>query len=183
METELISIHAPRVGSDGALRDCISCTITISIHAPRVGSDDLGVNVHHAPDVISIHAPRVGSDRPRRRHHHLSGPISIHAPRVGSDGKSALWQPVAIYFYPRSPRGERPYLADYFYINKADFYPRSPRGERPTSWRRNTPNKRFLSTLPAWGATNTHASGSPSQQISIHAPRVGSDSVMCSLCL
>ena len=39
----LISIHAPRVGSDRppwVLRDCLR---KISIHAPRVGSDALGV--------------------------------------------------------------------------------------------------------------------------------------------
>ena len=34
----VISIHAPRVGSD-CIRECDGCLRKISIHAPRVGSD------------------------------------------------------------------------------------------------------------------------------------------------
>ena len=37
----------------------------ISIHAPRVGSDDLVVTIFES-FFISIHAPRVGSDAPAR---------------------------------------------------------------------------------------------------------------------
>ena len=56
---------------------------------------------------ISIHAPREGSDR-------IDAPalqlllISIHAPREGSDQRRQTLPPTAHYFYPRSPRGERP---------------------------------------------------------------------------
>ena len=79
------------------------------------------------------------------------------------------------YFYPRSPRGERPNALNHFGLRAEflstlpargatvpplhpetpadDFYPRSPRGERPTL--------RWLSALPL--------------EISIHAPREGSD--------
>ena len=35
--------------------------VLISIHAPRVGSD-LKAKIQAAADAISIHAPRVGSD-------------------------------------------------------------------------------------------------------------------------
>ena len=56
----------------------------ISIHAPRVGSDEDFDNVGLLLAGISIHAPRVGSDRPGRLPGH-DGLISIHAPRVGSD--------------------------------------------------------------------------------------------------
>ena len=57
-------------------------------------------------------------------------PISIHAPREGSDGCSRLLLPRPTDFYPRSPRGERP-------------------GRPPSA-----PGcRRFLSTLPARGAT------------------------------
>ena len=40
MALQLISIHAPRVGSD-LLRPVHRPALPISIHAPRVGSDDL----------------------------------------------------------------------------------------------------------------------------------------------
>ena len=82
---------------------------------------------------------------------------------------------VWLNFYPRSPRGERhPARTDcpaYSY-----FYPRSPRGERPYSPRGRLRPKRFLSTLPARGATLLTAREVKAEKISIHAPREGSDS-------
>ena len=77
-----ISIHAPREGSDQAIK-LSQEDLMISIHAPREGSDPK-VRCAGYYAVISIHAPREGSDQsctsacgPRR--------ISIHAPREGSD--------------------------------------------------------------------------------------------------
>ena len=55
----------------------------ISIHAPRVGSDMVALERAGVP-VISIHAPRVGSD-PQLWYTIIKERISIHAPRVGSD--------------------------------------------------------------------------------------------------
>ena len=57
----LISIHAPRTGSDPAVYVWPSI-YQISIHAPRTGSDAFvfGWTITHE---ISIHAPRTGSDR------------------------------------------------------------------------------------------------------------------------
>ncbi len=57
-----ISIHAPRMGSDGAFGDNPFCPVAISIHAPRMGSDDTIFSNCHSYG-ISIHAPRMGSDR------------------------------------------------------------------------------------------------------------------------
>ena len=59
--------------------------------------------------------------------------ISIHAPREGSDRFVMPTVPSRFHFYPRSPRGERP------------FVPNSGIGP-----------ERFLSTLPARGATQRH---------------------------
>ena len=60
---EIISIHAPREGSD-ELRQAIAIQhILISIHAPREGSDRDQQQTDQ-PDSISIHAPREGSDAP-----------------------------------------------------------------------------------------------------------------------
>ena len=84
---------------------------------------------------------------------HKAAEISIHAPRVGSDVARAGHDGVVLYFNPRSPCGER------LHISKLAFM-----------W------SRFQSTLPVWGATRSvHGVGLHSL-ISIHAPRVGSDS-------
>jgi len=56
-----------------------------------------------------------------------------------------------------------------------NFNPRSPRGERPTRVARYCCKCLFQSTLPAWGATLWHHQAVRSGNISIHAPRVGSD--------
>ena len=57
----MISIHAPRTGSDEAFDAYKQQVETISIHAPRTGSDHVPAAM---PPVkgISIHAPRTGSD-------------------------------------------------------------------------------------------------------------------------
>ena len=103
--------------------------------------------------------------------------ISIHAPREGSDSSgSTLWE-MLLHFYPRSPRGERPdiwWVGDYSdkFLSTLPargatrlrrtsssapgyFYPRSPRGERPGAGRQHPYHHR----------------------ISIHAPREGSDGI------
>ena len=101
--------------------------------------------------------------------------ISIHAPREGSD------------------LGTVPVL-----FELDDFYPRSPRGERPFLYGLKSVPSVFLSTLPARGATNccgrtawrsgnfyprsprgerqdNGGNTNESYAISIHAPREGSD--------
>ncbi|SPU26668.1 Uncharacterised protein [Bifidobacterium bifidum] len=57
----IISIHAPRMGSDMAHVRRRRISWRISIHAPRMGSDDK-LLAPIPPDSISIHAPRMGSD-------------------------------------------------------------------------------------------------------------------------
>ena len=127
-DEEDISIHAPREGSD--LCDFVGFVRWgISIHAPREGSD-AGQGLGVVGVAISIHAPREGSDmaafadairggvflstlpargatRPERQADALRR-ISIHAPREGSDCPSGSRASSKSYFYPRSPRGERP---------------------------------------------------------------------------
>ena len=83
----------------------------ISIHAPRMGSDISAADAFGNPD-ISIHAPRMGSDRGDAKHdggqcefqstlpgwgatHHRHAvrsvrQISIHAPRMGSDASFTI---------------------------------------------------------------------------------------------
>ena len=77
----------------------------ISIHAPRVGSD-LALRGTSQESKISIHAPRVGSDLEFLLCIFLVN-ISIHAPRVGSDQAFWVYATQLLDFNPRSPRGER----------------------------------------------------------------------------
>ena len=100
-------------------------------------------------------------------------------------------------FNPRSPWGERPSkellneIAAIFQSTlpvggataapgkwvclHPDFNPRSPWGERRTSSMPLRRRRRFQSTLPVGGATIMDKSGSAEIEISIHAPRGGSD--------
>ena len=73
----IISIHAPREGSDPLFRR-VNRLGFISIHAPREGSDYYAELLKSAI-AISIHAPREGSDRPLDAyisHHHDFNPRS-----------------------------------------------------------------------------------------------------------
>ena len=148
---DVISIHAPRMGSDCevaveySLRDEFQSTLPgwgatkaimagfaqglISIHAPRMGSD---VALAHAPpvEVISIHAPRMGSDM------FCNMPISECA-----SFQSTLpgWGATR----PRLPRGVHVLISihaprmgsDMHWVcnvlRSQNFNPRSPDGERP----------------------------------------------------
>ena len=102
----IISIHAPRVGSDHSSRLSNS---RLSYFNPRspCGERLRGLDRRSDDGVISIHAPRVGSDHNIRLVGIVSL-ISIHAPRVGSDGSTTRRARQTSNFNPRSPCGERP---------------------------------------------------------------------------
>ena len=102
----VISIHAPREGSDQeawaetwgkehfyprsprgerpAASVALTSTHGISIHAPREGSDSPTTVRRENSRPISIHAPREGSDESSTATS-ININISIHAPREGSD--------------------------------------------------------------------------------------------------
>ena len=199
----MISIHAPRVGSDPVPRlRCVSAEqfqSTLPVWGATQSVAGLPISRH-----ISIHAPRVGSDTRASRPQKVDS-ISIHAPRVGSDSIPAGVECRPADFNPRSPCGERPPWKMPWH-NPGNFNPRSPCGERPAStpssprpWHFNprspcgerrvgqTGGLRwtgFQSTLPVWGATISVIKGGTQNGISIHAPRVGSDNALrgCPAC-
>ena len=101
----LISIHAPRVGSD---KKAWEEWHNYHHFNPRSPCGERLTNLWAVPgsNSISIHAPRVGSDStipPLDRY----CAISIHAPRVGSDNSFQCCQQSRFDFNPRSPWGER----------------------------------------------------------------------------
>ena len=78
------------------------------------------------------------------------------------------------YFNPRSPCGERR-KTNRYPSRYCHFNPRSPCGERLDIAENRGQHSLFQSTLPVWGATVSNLSKVFGYQISIHAPRVGSD--------
>ena len=122
----LISIHAPRTGSDGALKKLFPSLLFQSTLPARGATTFV---VHAQKSNISIHAPRTGSD-------------ALYFPRIA----------FARYFNPRSPHGERP-SGQPEPPAASNFNPRSPHGERRSA--RTSPDVTFpfQPTLPARGAT------------------------------
>ena len=170
-ETLRISIHAPRTGSDKA-DDFPALVVRISIHAPRTGSD----HQRHAPAPaprISIHAPRTGSDAGGgvfRR----ALVISIHAPRTGSDLVVAAHQPLHVISI-HAPRTGSDYDVMWSQtVGSISIH--APRtGSDMQELAAYTRVKAFQSTLPARGATEADNPRPGCTRISIHAPRTGSD--------
>ncbi len=125
----VISIHAPRTGSDEAVRGARRVLPGISIHAPRTGSD-IGFQIKPvSPADFNPRSPH-GERRPGGCRRAPPQEISIHAPRTGSDAAARMTRQRGANFNPRSPHGER--------LRRHD-----------TGLRRRP----FQSTLPARGAT------------------------------
>jgi len=191
-----ISIHAPRAGSDPVVPAAVVRKFAISIHAPRAGSDKY-IAITERGTSISIHAPRAGSDgqlspiqntyrdfNPRSpRGERQNGPdsginipgISIHAPRAGSDGALAVDVEILRDISIHAPRAGSDQRAGLRQSDYRHFNPRSPRGERPSAARKKAAASIFQSTLPARGATQQYDVALVQCDISIHAPRAGSD--------
>ena len=148
--------------------------LLISIHAPRVGSDeDLDAMT---PEERNFNPRSPCGERPGLRgvvHFQLG--ISIHAPRVGSDSATNLSISSGSRFQSTLPvwgatGGRAPGVP-----GPCDFNPRSPCGERRFGAERGILWQQFQSTLPVWGATVFITEEGLELPISIHAPRVGSD--------
>ncbi len=131
--------------------------------------------------------------------------ISIHTPRMGSDSQSAS-DPKALrkYFNPRSPDGERPDTLSNFPFSSifqstlpgwgatthgADeketniiFQSTLPGWGATAIGFSNSSEYLFQSTLPGWGATIRGLQHFIPLEISIHAPRMGSDAAVGSVC-
>ncbi len=168
----VISIHAPRVGSDKAEK---GAQCGASDFNPRSPCGERLQNTAGRSMVFNFNPRSPCGERRFTRHTFCKFTlISIHAPRVGSDMPPQFRTTSQAYFNPRSPCGERRRTAGHP-PQHTDFNPRSPCGERLSAVVECRSTFIFQSTLPVWGATSL-SKGSPlSPSISIHAPRVGSD--------
>ena len=82
----LISIHAPRTGSDLRLARALDTTV-ISIHAPRTGSDWIASFLKTLPKNFNPRSPH-GERHGVSDKQVAYATISIHAPRTGSDERA-----------------------------------------------------------------------------------------------
>ena len=96
---------------------------------------------------ISIHALLAESD-PLKRLRRKLPQISIHALLAESDGCTEAGRAGDIYFYPRSPCGERRWHWLLPLAPTKHFYPRSPCGERPVPPGHPAPGRYFYPRSP-----------------------------------
>ena len=171
----MISIHAPRGGSDNIGDIATSGSDAISIHAPRGGSDNIGDIATSGSDAISIHAPRGGSDPLRNqplRNPLYFNPRSPWGERLKSSRETVLTLgfqstlPVGGATFTKLPvNGSELVFQSTLPVGGATggqslhtqhiryFNPRSPWGERPPILPETVSRTAFQSTLPVGGAT------------------------------
>ena len=192
-----ISIHAPRTGSD-----CIPAHI--ARRRTRFQSTLPARGATQATAIGQGGQPPFQSTLPARGATPSHTPNPSHMPFQSTLPARGATTPLFIfgswalcYFNPRSPHGERQLHHCLLLMALSHFNPRSPHGERQPNLyiylllstfqstlpargatplliisRRDLP---FQSTLPARGATSTRCCSRSLFQISIHAPRTGSD--------
>ena len=100
--------------------------------------------------------------------------ISIHAPRTGSDAHTRFPVVRPTHFNPRSPHGERQRSAGQVY-GAGYFNPRSPHGERRFRPEPVAPTQDISIHAPRTGSDLPENAERITRRISIHAPRTGSD--------
>ena len=103
-------------------------TLVISIHAPRTGSDVFTAHTREGY-IISIHAPRTGSDAEPPARAASRQQFQSTLPARGATAEPPAAARAASNFNPRSPHGERRYR-DATRTDERHFNPRSPCGER-----------------------------------------------------
>ena len=123
--------------------------------------------------------PRSPDGERLRRWPHAAviGGISIHAPRMGSDSPSALPKSGFSHFNPRSPDGERLPVSRFAMPSPSNFNPRSPDGERRGRRAEALLVAEISIHAPRMGSDQIQEQDSQYDRISIHAPRMGSDGV------
>ena len=173
----------------------MGATLAISIHAPRTGSDGL-LAIRFTFFNISIHAPRTGSDNAERLKQQIEVYFNPRSPHGERRENLEYRRNYTIFQSTLPARGATIFLTQ-FPQRSADFNPRSPHGERLfvncsisvlSEFQSTLPARgatistdfwnnlqTFQSTLPARGATRRGSSVRIHQNISIHAPRTGSD--------
>ena len=181
-----------------ACRHAAECEIPVSIHAPRVGRDLQSPRPARPIMRFQFTRPAWGATIVRFIPP-PAGLVSIHAPRVGRDRRPRSARPRSARFNSRAPRGARRVLIAFRawglsvsihaprvgrdtppqqqQSGRHSFNSRAPRGARHMTVTVSSPFHTFQFTRPAWGATWARRRGSRAGAVSIHAPRVGRDTL------
>ena len=171
----LISIHAPRTGSDERMTSRLSRQQAISIHAPRTGSDSPVPRTCHAPPYFNPRSPHGERPHPLGCAFFVAqnfNPRSPHGERLCQKGRN----PNDSTFQSTLPARGATRFKRQTIANESDFNPRSPHGERRTSPSIRTRPKRYFNPRSPHGERQAITHGVlASLRISIHAPRTGSD--------
>ena len=148
----IISIHAPRTGSDTLLSRCCPKFFYFNPRSPH-GERHFNPPANGGERNISIHAPRTGSDgggSVAQRY----GRISIHAPRTGSDPRRGVCIPVPSIFQSTLPaRGATVKAGANPAILRISIHAPRTGSDLLCQPVREPQRKQFQSTLPARGAT------------------------------
>ncbi len=126
----VISIHAPRVGSDASAASVITQGADISIHAPRVGSDTVFQRPRDGAGQFQSTLPVWGATGINPDLVLADDSFQSTLPVWGATGKNTVKIALILNFNPRSPCGERRQFGR-FCGKLSHFNPRSPCGERP----------------------------------------------------
>ena len=125
---------------------------------------------------ISIHAPRTGSDFEFDPTFYRYKLISIHAPRTGSDFLSRAPRLSHMPFQSTLPARGATVKRIWRDMARWHFNPRSPHGERPPNIPRVLSSSQISIHAPRTGSDTSRTGFCCSlTSISIHAPRTGSD--------
>ena len=176
----MISIHAPRAGSDRRLILGKERGNDFNPRSP-CGERRFTVQMCCYAGIFQSTLPVRGATLQSEKYTSLLM-ISIHAPRAGSDFPAVISETLTHIFQSTLPvRGATRHSPNQPQTLK-NFNPRSPCGERRRVYTLDTYMDQFQSTLPVRGATRDNAVSLQSILISIHAPRAGSDySSLCSV--
>ena len=126
-DATVISIHAPRMGSDTRMERNATNSM-ISIHAPRMGSD--AANCLDCWRLANFNPRSPHGERLRQAFQIQKLYISIHAPRMGSDLIADNGQSGACIFQSTLPAWGATQDIKTGATHRFDFNPRSPHGER-----------------------------------------------------
>ena len=148
--------------------------VAISIHAPRMGSDLAPAIRLRVPAGISIHAPRMGSDYACWLSARFHPVFQSTLPGWGATTPATATATPTGHFNPRSPDGERLFTLPASTFRRV-FQSTLPGWGATICPPITTRFTTFQSTLPGWGATNDCKNSFTFVNISIHAPRMGSD--------
>ena len=169
----MISIHAPRTGSDTLSKHFPARYAHFNPRSPHGERRAAGTGTMQDYQFQST-LPARGATRVSRRAPTSSAIFQSTLPARGATEYREEKQ-CERHFNPRSPHGERLRRGEVC-RNGADFNPRSPHGERPASSAGFSSPAAISIHAPRTGSDTYGVYGHIVTSISIHAPRTGSDS-------